>query len=396
MRTILTLLLLASCVIAEEQDARITVTGEARVSVTLNPVRAERLARNMAENDAKRQILLVAYGKPVPEGARLVGELRNVTFSPHEQFEKEGRPMIRLTAQIKPTDVLNVRVVVDDRVNVRLDDIVTGLLESQQPLLNGGAHIFWNEEGWLCVGVGFAPLEQGESKARRAAEVAADAKITETLHGVTITVSETDIETLVDMSGFTELRREVRRITRQEAEGALKLVQTAGGWYTFGREEVAVVRVVGVPTVQLAGMSGEVQVRDIEMDDEWRDTFWRYPALLSGGATLAELDGSVYLLAVGSAPAQSRQADVVAKADAQRAVLKFANGFTTRMDDVVREELVIVERGLQEEVLRDVEKAIQRLHQEATGVVPGLTPIGSWRSVDGTRFFFAFAVELHG
>jgi len=372
----------------------ITVTGEARVSVTLVPVRAERLARDMAERDAKRQILLSAYGKPVPEGARLVGELRNVTFSPHEQFEKEGRPMIRVTAHVNSADVGQIRVVVDDRVDVRLDDIVTGLLESQQPLLNGGAHIFWSEEGWLCVGVGFAPLEQGESKARRAAEVAADAKITETIFGVTVTVSETDIESLVDMSGFAELRREVRKITRQEAEGALKLVQTAGGWYTSDWEEVAVVRVVGVPTIQLAGMPGEVQVRDIEMEDEWRDLFWRYPSLLSGGATLAEMDGAVYLLAVGSAPAQSRQTEVVAKADAQRAVLKFANGFTTRTTDDVREELMIVERGLQEEVLRDAEKAIQRLYQEASGVVPGLVSIGRWRSMDGARVYVAFAVGL--
>jgi hypothetical protein len=263
--------------------------------------------------------------------------------------------------------------------------------------LNGGAHIFWEEDAWLCVGVGFAPMQQGETAARRAAEIAADAKITETLFGVTVTVKETDIESLVDLNGFAELQREVRKITCQEVEGALKLVQTAGGWYTSGREEVAVVRVVGVPAVQLAGIDKNepIKIRDLEMEDDWREVLRRYPALLSGGATLAEKDGAVYLVAVGSAKADSTQAQTVAKSDAQRAIVKFANGFTTQVTDEASEELVIVEKNLKEEVLRDTEEAIRRIKQEASGVVPGLVSIGRWRSSEGSRLFIAFAAKLY-
>jgi len=367
-----------------------TVTGEARVSVTLNPVRAERLARDMAERDAKRKILQSAYGKPLPKDATLAGEFRNVNFSTPEHFEKDGRRMVRIIAQYNPADIGPVELVKDGRVDVRLDDTVTGLLESHPPLLNGGAHLFWNDDGWLCVGVGFAPIEQGEAKARRAAEVAADAKITETVFGVVVDVKETDIEKLVDLGGFTELRREVHTIIRQEAEGALKLVQTAGSWHRA--EEIAVVRVVGVPAVQLAGMDQPIQVRDLEMEDDWRKVLRNYPTLLSGGATLAEKDGIIYLVAVGSAPAGNR-AEIVARADAQRAILKFANGFTILSNDVSREELITVERERKEEILRDTEEAIRRISQQASGVVPGLIAIGHWRSADGDRIFVAFAAK---
>ena len=128
----------------------ITVTGEGRVPVTLTPARAERFAQDMAQRDARRKILLSAYGKPVPQGARLVGELRNVAFSKPERFEKEGRQMMRVVARIAATDVREVRAVVDDRVDVRIDAIVAGSMESHQPLINGGAHIFWGEKNeWL-------------------------------------------------------------------------------------------------------------------------------------------------------------------------------------------------------------------------------------------------------
>jgi len=384
-------------VVAQERDTRIEVTGEARIPVTLIPARAERLAQEIAQRDARRQILLSAYGKPVEQGARLVGELRNVAFSPPERFEKEGRPMIRVVARIAAADIGQIRVVVDDRVDVRLDAVVAESLETHPPLLNGGAHLFWGEDGWLCVGVGIVPTEQGETAARRAAEAAADARITETIFGVTVTTHETDIESLIDTSGFTELRREIRSITRQEAEGALKLVQTAGSWYTAGRKELAVVRVVGIPTVQLAGLDGEsnpIQVRNLEMAEDWREVLQHYPILFSGGATLVEKEGNVYLVAVGSAPAQSRQAETVARADGQRAILRFANGFTTRMTDEAREELTIIERNLKEEVLRDVEEAVRRIRQEASGVIPGIVSIGRWRSLDDTRVFIAFAAKL--
>ena len=390
MYTIALILLVALTQLAFAAEPQ-TVTGEAHVFVTLNPVRAERLARDMAERDAKRKILQSAYGKPLPKDATLAGEFRNVNFSTPEHFEKDGRRMVRIIAQYNPADIGPVELVKDGRVDVRLDDTVTGLLESHPPLLNGGAHLFWNDDGWLCVGVGFAPIEQGEAKARRAAEVAADAKITETVFGVVVDVKETDIEKLVDLGGFTELRREVHTIIRQEAEGALKLVQTAGSWHRA--EEIAVVRVVGVPAVQLAGMDQPIQVRDLEMDDDWREVLRNYPTLLSGGATLAEKDGTVYWLVVGSAPVGNR-AEIVARADAQRAILKFTKGFTTCIDDLASEILVTVERDRKEEILRDTEEAIRRISQKTSGVVPGLVSIGRWRSADDDRVYAAFAAKL--
>lgn len=390
---------------SDSRDARITVTGEARIPVTINPVRAEHLAHDMAERDAKKQILISAYGKPIPQGARLVGELRNVIFSAHERFEKEGRPMVRVDAHVNRTDIGPIRLVIDDRVDVRLDDTITGLLESHAPLQNGGAHIFWREDGWLCLGVGFAPMNQGESSARRAAEANADAKMTETIFGVMVTVKETDVESLVDLSGFAELRQDVRKITRQEANGALRLVQTAGSWYTPEREEVAVVRVVGVPSVQLAGTAmvddiKPIQVSGLEMEEDWRSVLRLYPNLLSGGATLVKKEGAVYLVAVGAAknhsdPVRSRQTEIVAKSDAQRAIVKFANGVTTQVTDDAREETVIVEQRLNVEVLRDTEEVIRRIKQDTSGVVPGLMVIGRWRSSDDSRIFIAFAKKLN-
>ena len=310
--------------------------------------------------------------------------------------------MVRVAARYNPADIGPVRAVVDDRVNVRVDEVAAGPLESHQPLLGGGARIFWGEDGWLCIGVGFAPTGQGDTMARRAAGLAADAHIIETLHGVAVTVQETDIESLVDMGGFAELRREIRTITRQEAEGALRLVQTAGSWYTPGRAEVAVVRVVGVPVVELLGLpddAGPLQVRGLEMEDDWREVLRHNPMLLSGGAALAEKDGAVYLVAVGSAkagsdPLQARQAETVAKLEAQRAILKFANGFTTTVKDTARQSLVLVEQGMEEKVLLDAEDSIRRIRQEASGAVPGLTPIGRWRSADDSRVFAAFAAKL--
>ena len=131
------------------------------------------------------------------------------------------------------------------------------------------------------------------------------------------------------------------------------------------------------------------------MKEDWREVLRHYPMLLSGGATLVEKDGVVYLVAVGSAPA-GNNAEIVARSDAQRAILKFANGFTTRMTDEAREELTIVERNMKEEVLHDVETAIQRIRQEASGVIPGLVSIGRWRSSEDTRVFIAFVAKLGG
>jgi hypothetical protein len=135
---------------------------------------------------------------------------------------------------------------------------------------------------------------------------------------------------------------------------------------------------------------------DIKIDDDWRKTLQHYPALLTGGATLVEKDDAVYLVAVGSAPDQSRQAETIARSDAQRAVVKFANGFTTRATDEAREELVTVEKDLKEKILRDTEVEIRRINQEASGVIPGLTSIGRWRSTDGARVYMAFATKLGG
>ena len=143
-------------------------------------------------------------------------------------------------------------------------------------------------------------------------------------------------------------------------------------------------RIVGVPAVQLAGMDQAIQVRDLEMEADWREVLQNYPTLLSGGAALAEKDGTVYLVSVGSAPVGNR-AEIVARADAQRATLKFANGFTTRSTDESREEFVIIERNRQEKVLRDTEEALRRIRQKASGVVPGLVSIGV-RRTDFHRF----------
>jgi len=64
------------------------------------------------------------------------------------------------------------------------------------------------------------------------------------------------------------------------------------------------------------------------------------------------------------------------------------------MTDEAHEELIIVEREMNEEVLRDVEMAVQRIRQESSGVIPGLVSIGRWRSLDGSRMFVAFAAKL--
>jgi hypothetical protein len=133
---------------------------------------------------------------------------------------------------------------------------------------------------------------------------------------------------------------------------------------------------------------------DVKIDDDWRKVLQHYPALITGGATLVEKDGIVYLVAVGSAPV-GNTAEIVARSDAQRAILKFANGFTTRATDEAREELVIVENNLTEKVLRDSEEMLRRISQEATGVIPGLVSIGRWRSAEGVRTYIAFATKLH-
>jgi hypothetical protein len=133
---------------------------------------------------------------------------------------------------------------------------------------------------------------------------------------------------------------------------------------------------------------------DLKIDEDWHEVLRHNPAVLAGGATLVEKDGIGYLVAVGSAPV-GNTADIVAKADAQRAILKFAKGFTTCATDESREELVIVEKNLTEKVLRDSEEVLRRISQEATGVVPGLTSIGRWRSADNTRVNVAFVAKLH-
>jgi len=46
------------------------------------------------------------------------------------------------------------------------------------------------------------------------------------------------------------------------------------------------VRIVGVPAVQLAGMDQAIQVRDLEMEADWREVLQNYPTLLSGIASL--------------------------------------------------------------------------------------------------------------
>jgi hypothetical protein len=152
------------------------------------------------------------------------------------------------------------------------------------------------------------------------------------------------------------------------------------------------VRIVGVPTVQLTGLSDNavpIQVRNLEMEDDWREVLRHYPMLLSGGASLVEKDGAVYLVTVGSALSE-RAATVTA----HRVAVTFSKGFTIRAVDEAREELIIVERNQSEEVLRDVEAAVQRIGQSATGVVPGLASIGRWHCPDGVRVYVAFAVEL--
>jgi len=134
------------------------------------------------------------------------------------------------------------------------------------------------------------------------------------------------------------------------------------------------------------------------MDEAWRPAFRRYPQLLAGGATLHETDGRVYALAVGSAktPAagQSENARLVADADARRNLVKYLAGFKLRADTVAVEETAVAGDGESSELVKDVVAYLRKTEMKAGGAIPGMKPVGNWKSADGTRLYIAYVADV--
>lgn len=388
-------------------DGRLLVVGEGRVSSTLGEARALRLARSLAESDARRR--LAAHLFP-GEGEAVALEVSGQeTVSEKHRDGASGRVFLGLV--VDPTKVRRVRrtaaMVFAECRRLRLHPQVMEEMAALPTLLDGGGHIFESPDGWLAVGVGFAEVKTpgdsaSERDARKIARVNAAKELSEVIFGAWMQVMEADGSEYAETGAGGHFLDWSIKHTRETVSGEFVNMEEAGSWLTDDGE-LAMVATLSDPRLAWDVSDGTLAapaVADIEMGAEWQEVFYRRPQWWQGGSGVAAVQGRTVAVAVGAAklkgdPAYDRiQAPMAAEMDARRNFLKYFNGFstTTVTDDVEAVREAFSDAGESTEVLDILRKTSA---ERAKGAVRTMEKVGVWKSEDGKILYAAFMLDLN-
>lgn len=392
---------------------RVLAVGAGRISSKLREDTAQRLARSMAERDAKARLARALFDKQIQAEAP-----RQFTVQLHG-----AQPVFAEPSSVTAGTMVAGLVVPRENVTlvpmplqmareVRVAPVVEQILASDPVLEDGGGRVFPQEQGFIALGVGFAalpeaPSAKAEQATRTVATLAARAALTEAVFGVEVLAEQKTIDIVAQGPEGIVLRQWAKSKSKEEVAGAFKAAQQAGEWKTDDGH-LAVVVLVAHPPVPLEGQSAiENAAHDkqsaflslpaIAVEDAWQEAFAARPWLWGGGANLYEAQGKVFLLVVAAAPLQGNSTQdatttpLVAETKARAAAVRYLSGITLEASTLEVEESLL--QGV--EMTESMQTSLRKLVGESTqGVVQGLRKVGTWKSIDGKLLYYAAVVPL--
>ncbi|WP_027187760.1 hypothetical protein [Desulfovibrio cuneatus] len=394
-------------------QGRVLAVGAGRITSKLREDTAQRLARSMAERDAKARLARALFSKQIQAEAP-----RQFTVQLHgaQTVFAEPSPVTAGTMVaglvVPRGNVTLIPLPLHMAREVRVAPIVEQLFASDPVLEEGGGRVFPQEQGFIALGVGFAALPEApgakaEQATRTVATLAARAALTEAVFGVEVLAEQKTIDIVAQGPEGIVLRQWAKSKSKEEVAGAFKAAQQAGEWKTDDGH-LAVVVLVAHPPLPLEeqgdfGTAAQdiqhrfISLPDMAVEDAWQEAYAARPWLWGGGANLYEADGKVFLLVVAAAPLQGNAAQdatttpLVAETKARAAAVRYLAGITVKASTLEVEESLL--QGV--EMTETMQTSLHKLVREsAQGVVQGLRKVGSWKSEDGKLLYYATVVPL--
>lgn len=147
-------------------------------------------------------------------------------------------------------------------------------------------------------------------------------------------------------------------------------------------------------------VSANVPITDASIEQEFEPVLLTQPPLLrNGGASLVQFGNQLYFLAVGVTEVRGATSEEkvrqlrVARVQAQKEAIAFTEQTQVVADEKLVEKTTVAVEGQRTSI--SVLKTIdQTTRTKVGGVLKSLTPVGSWKSSDGTLFFYALGKRL--
>jgi hypothetical protein len=195
--------------------------------------------------------------------------------------------------------------------------------------------------------------------------------------------------------------RTVASFSEKEVAAVLAQAQTVGYWRIAPDEAVVVMMAIGSKGHPLLSVpvAESRNIAEGNWQGDWEPLFRSRPAILKGGVSAVEVNGKVWLLAVGRANRKKNAGKLgamqeLAFADAMRRAVGYVKGIgvesVTRLESHLRE--VSIDEQIVETSLRELLSNTSR--EKVSSRMPSLKRVGHWTEGDGTFEYHAFTLNL--
>ena len=281
------------------------------------------------------------------------------------------------------------------------------LLGLEHPALiwGGGTGIQNNDDSWLVLGFGTAPLilegtrEYPEENTWIKANNDALDALAETVWGIRISAHESVEIQSHRTATDSRIMERFQSMSVTEREGFLAGSWEIGRW-KLGHEAntVGVLRIVASPGHPISQLTGRIPVVSDTLDPAWREHVLTRPTLRYGGATAVQHQGKTWLLISGVSHVEKGIAAVPSKKideaeeRARKEWIRFVQG-TTKLKSHTGFALEMIrfqaDVGLAAEDIREriIENRITITNSESEE--HGFIPVGLWLSDAGDTYRLA-------
>lgn len=398
------------------KNGKLLGVGQGTLNTSLRGSQGSRMALDSAEYDAKQRVARHLFPDDFSKYKTISVEMR------HSQrvFEQTATNTnkIAYVAIVVDADDVSAKPLLDASVILDVKKVVVpqGMFSYlEDPLLQlGGGKIFSYKNGWLAVGIGLAPLfgkgSVAERDAMKRARLEAGKALTDTIFGSDFSVMEQEAESQIERDGIVQVWQWSNRRTRESIEGTLKQAAEVGYWFTDDDHIAIVVAVSNLPldpslvsnTLQSDGDLDIPDYPDWDVEPDWEYALFSHPRLLKGGAILYHDSGEWWAVGVGAAkltgnPANDQMnAPRAAQLDAQRNIIKYLVGFSSKSNSESVEEIMIIMAGNGAESSSILESLQKITNERANGFIRNMRKGGSWKSLDKKLLYQVHAVNVDG
>ena len=282
----------------------------------------------------------------------------------------------------------------------------------------------------FIVAVGVAPIDVGQPLPKRSElEVIAKANargdymtymgsVIDTRKSYDRTKTTQKVRTPAEQAAWSRMTKKVSTWTTETAQGKLAGAMDVGSWYAASRDRFFCAIAVPVESVgsdvlrsqntsiaPLTEATASSRYRHLDLKPAFKSAVFSEPMILDGFLSAIEVDGQVYIVAVGTSPASDAQYEdiparlrwiTIARTNAQREYMNYVNSVIESKTEVVQQYTVSRLRtpaGAQ--TLKSVHNTVESWTSvHAEGILKGGVEVGTWYSKNGDRLYFALAVPI--